>query len=248
MAQLLAALKDKLIVLRTCNDLSPLLSDLLILMACKNGTVDMRYLFSVLIFLAVIVTPRLSLAEPPVILVLGDSLSAGFGIDRQLGWVQLLQDRLKQSGYPYKVVNASISGDTTRNGLTRLPYALKQHKPAVVIIELGGNDGLRGLPLSELKQNLDQMVKLAKQARAKVLLCSVRIPPNLGPVYGTKFSEAFDVTESKHQVPLVRDILNGVSGNPALMQQDGIHPTEQGQPIIVDNVWHALLPLLQPST
>jgi len=208
----------------------------------------MRYLLPVLLILCVFVVPRPSFAESPVILVLGDSLSAGFGIDRQRGWVQLLQDRLKQSGYPYKVVNASISGDTTRNGLARLPYALKQHKPSIVIIELGGNDGLRGLPLTELKQNLEQMINLAKQARAKVLLCSVRIPPNLGLVYGSKFIETFHVTAQAQKVPLVGYFMKGVSDKPELMQEDGIHPNEQGQPILVENVWGTLLPLLAPST
>lgn len=192
--------------------------------------------------------PQPSVAAPPVILVVGDSLSAGYGIDRQRGWVQLLQDRLTQSGYRYKVVNASVSGDTTRNGLSRLPYTLKQHKPAIVIIELGGNDGLRGLPLTELEQNLDQMVTLASRANAKVLLCGVRIPPNLGPTYEAKFSESFQRTKTKHTVPLLPDILKGVSDNPALMQQDGIHPTEHGQPLIVENVWGMLVPLLQPAT
>jgi acyl-CoA thioesterase-1 len=204
----------------------------------------MRYLFAVLFVLALYVVPRPMFAAQPVILVLGDSLSAGYGIDRQRGWVQLLQDRLQQSGYAYKVVNASVSGDTTDSGLSRLPYALKQHKPAIVIIELGGNDGLRGLSLTQLQANLSQLVTLAKQAGAKVILCRERIPPNLGPVYSTKFSERFDAVATKQKVPLVPYLLKGVADDPALMQADGIHPNEQGQPRMLENVWQVLAPLL----
>ena len=204
----------------------------------------MRYLFVVLFILTVLVLPRPTFAAQPVILVLGDSLSAGYGIDRQRGWVQLLQDRLKQEGYAYKVVNASVSGDTSDSGLSRLPYALKQHQPTIVIIELGGNDGLRGLSLSQLQANLNQLVSLSKHAGAKVIVCRERIPPNLGPVYSTKFSEQFEVVASKQKVPLVPYLLKGVADDPALMQADGIHPNERGQPGMLENVWPVLKPLL----
>ena len=204
----------------------------------------MRYLFVVLFVLAVLVLPRPLLAAQPVILVLGDSLSAGYGIDRQRGWVQLLQNRLRQSGYAYQVVNASVSGDTTDSGLSRLPYALKQHQPGIIIIELGGNDGLRGLALSQLQTNLNQLVSISKQAGAKVILCRERIPPNLGPVYSTKFSEQFEAVATKQKVPLVPYLLKGVADDPALMQADGIHPNEKGQPGMLENVWPVLLPLL----
>jgi acyl-CoA thioesterase-1 len=204
----------------------------------------MRYLFSVLLILTLSVLPRPMFAAQPVILVLGDSLSAGHGIDRQRGWVQLLQDRLQQSGYAYKVVNASVSGDTTESGLSRLPYALKQHKPAIVIIELGGNDGLRGLSLSQLQTNLSQLVTLSKHAGAKVILCRERIPPNLGPAYTTKFSESYEAVATKQRIPFVPYFLKGVSDDPALMQDDGIHPNEKGQPGMLENVWPVLLPLL----
>lgn len=187
-------------------------------------------------------------AQPPVILVLGDSLSAAFGIERHTGWVQLLQNRLRETGYPHKVVNASVSGDTTRNGLTRLPQALRQHRPDILIIELGGNDGLRGLPLEEVGQNLEQMIQLAKQNNTRVLLCSLRIPPNLGPVYGSKFLETFHEAARRHKVNHLKYLLQGVSDNPDYMQDDGIHPNEQGQPLIMENVWGELSPMLGSST
>jgi len=205
----------------------------------------MRYLISVLLFLSVSFVPRLSLATQPVILVLGDSLSAGYGIDRQLGWVQLLQNRLQQSGYAYQVVNASISGDTTDSGLSRLPYALNQHKPAIVIIELGGNDGLRGLSIGELQTNLTQLIKLARQAKAQVLLIRERIPPNLGPAYTAKFSQLFEMIARQQQVPMVPFFLKGVADDPSLMQADGIHPNAKGQPRMLENVWPVLEPLLK---
>ena len=198
-----------------------------------------------LLILIVSLVPRLLFAAQPVILVLGDSLSAGYGIDRQHGWVQLLQDRLQRSGYAYQVVNASISGDTTDSGLSRLPYALKQHHPTIVIIELGGNDGLRGLSLSQLQTNLTRLVSLAKQAGAKVLLCRERIPPNLGPVYTAKFSERYDLVAKQQKVSLVPYLLEGVADVPALMQADGIHPNENGQPLMLENVWPVLKPLLK---
>ena len=187
-------------------------------------------------------------AQAPIILILGDSLSAAYGIERHTGWVQLLQNRLRESGYPHKVVNASVSGDTTRNGVTRLPLAIKQHRPNIVIIELGGNDGLRGLSLEELGQNLEQMIHLAKQNNARVLLCSLRIPPNLGPVYGSKFLEIFHDVAQRHQVNHLTYLLKGVSDNPAYMQEDGIHPNEQGQPLIMENVWNKLSPMLGSGT
>lgn len=205
----------------------------------------MRYLVSVLLLLSISLAPHPVFAAQPIILVLGDSLSAGYGIDRQYGWVQLLQNRLQKSGYAYRVINASISGDTTDSGLSRLPYALNQHHPAIVIIELGGNDGLRGLSLGELHTNLTRLVTLAKKAGAHVLLVRERIPPNLGAVYGTKFSETYDQIAKEQGVPLVPLFLNGIADDPSLMQADGIHPNEKGQTKMLDNVWPVLKPLLK---
>lgn len=189
--------------------------------------------------------PRPVLASQPVILVLGDSLSAGHGIDVKHGWVALLQQHLHKSGYAYRVVNASISGDTTDSGLSRLPYALKHHHPAIVIIELGGNDGLRGLSLGELHSNLTKLVTMAKKSGAQVLLIRERIPPNLGPVYTSKFSKTYDQVVKEQHVPLVPLFLKGIAGDPALMQEDGIHPNQKGQPIMLENVWPVLKPLLK---
>jgi acyl-CoA thioesterase I len=184
-------------------------------------------------------------AETPVILVLGDSISAGYGLARvELGWVALLQTRLKDQEYVYQVVNASVSGETTAGGLARLPRALTLHQPKIVILELGGNDGLRALPVAQMRANLVRMVDLATAAGAKVLLLGMRMPPN----YGTDFTEQFRLTFSDlardKQLPLVPFLLNGIALLPNLMQPDGIHPNESGQPKLLDNVWPSLKPLL----
>jgi len=205
----------------------------------------MRYLYAFCLILFVTLPSQRSQAAQPVILVLGDSLSAAHGIELSQGWVHLLQQRLQQSGYAYRVVNASVSGDTTASGLSRLPEALKRHKPAIVIIELGGNDGLRGLSLDELQINLTQLIKLAKRAGARVLLVRERIPPNLGQAYSAKFRRRFEMISAEQQVPLVPFFLRGVADNPALMQADGIHPNAKGQPGMLKNVWPVLQPLLK---
>lgn len=204
----------------------------------------MRYLFFLFLVLVVYTVPRPAQAVQPVILVLGDSLSAAHGIERNQGWVHLLQQKLHKLGYPYKVVNASVSGDTTDSGLSRLPFNLRQHHPAIVIIELGGNDGLRGLSLDGMQRNLTRMIQQARQAHAKVLLIRERIPPNLGPTYTAKFSQRFEIVSEQTQVPLVPFFLRGVADNPSLMQSDGIHPNAKGQPRILKNVWPYLEPLL----
>lgn len=183
-------------------------------------------------------------SPPPVLMVLGDSLSAAPGVPHKANWVNLLQQRLEQKGYPYKVVNASISGDTTMAGLSRLPAALKTYKPNIVIIELGGNDGLQGLSPTEMRKNIDKMITLVKAANAKVLLAGVRIPPNLGDAYVTKFREAYYAAAQRHKIAFVPFILKDVATESALMQADGIHPNEQGQPIVLDNVWAGLVQLL----
>jgi len=176
--------------------------------------------------------------------VLGDSLSAGFGIEREKGWVYLLQQHLNQNGHQYNVINASVSGDTTRAGLARLPLALKEHQPSIVIIELGGNDGLRGISLKEFRANLDKMIQLSKAANAKVVLCGVRVPPNLGVAYIAKFLQVYRETSEAHEIPLVNYILKDVSNHSELMQDDGIHPTADAQPIILNNVLEQLNKLL----
>ncbi len=185
-------------------------------------------------------------AETPVVLVFGDSISAGYGLPRvEQGWVALLQAKLKDQGYGYEVVNASVSGETTAGGLARLPRALGLHHPVVLILELGGNDGLRALPIPQMRTNLTQMIDLATAAGAHVLLLGMRIPPNYGAQYTEQFAAVYaDLARAKH-VALVPFLLNGIALTPALMQADGIHPDEAGQPRLLDNVWPALAPLLE---
>jgi acyl-CoA thioesterase I len=187
-------------------------------------------------------------AEAPVILVFGDSISAGYGLPRvEQGWVALLQAKLKQQGYGDEVVNASVSGETTEGGLARLPRALSLHHPQLVILELGGNDGLRALPVADMRSNLSRMIDLATAAGAKVLLLGMRIPPNYGPTYTAQFSAVYaDLAQTRH-VPVVSFLLDGIALNADLMQADGIHPNPSGQPRLLENVWPALLPLLKQS-
>lgn len=179
-------------------------------------------------------------AEAPVILVFGDSLSAAYGIPADQGWVSLLQRRLQENGYPHRVVNASISGDATSSGLSRLPVALEQHRPALVILELGANDGLRGQPPMVMTHNLARMIELAQQSGARVLLAEMRIPPNYGPLYAQKFQAAFGELAQQYAIPLIPFLLEGVAGNPALIQDDGLHPRAEAQARILENVWPTL--------
>ena len=189
-----------------------------------------------------------SAAQPPTILVMGDSLSAGYGMSITQGWVALLEQRLRREGYGYAVVNASVSGETTAGGRARLGRALEQHRPSVVILELGANDGLRGLPVSTVRANLEAMITQAKSAGASVLLLGMRIPPNYGERYSQEFSRTFSELARQHQIGVVEFFLDKVAMNPSLMQDDQIHPTVQAQPILLDNVWPQLQPLLTKHT
>lgn len=184
-------------------------------------------------------------ANPPVILVLGDSLSAAFGIDPRAGWVTLLQARLQREGYAFRVVNSSISGDTTFGASARLPHVIEQYHPAIVIVEIGGNDGLRGLPLAEVRRNLVSIVDTAQKRGAQVLLVGMRLPPNYGMGYTQKFHAVYAEVAKAHGVALVPFFLDGVAGNAALMQADGIHPRAEAQARLVENVWPGLKPLLR---
>jgi len=157
----------------------------------------------------------------------------------------LLQTRLKDQEYGYQVINASVSGETTAGGLARLPRALMLHRPKIVILELGGNDGLRALPIAQMRANLVRMVDLATAAEAKVLLLGMRMPPNYGPDFTEQFRSSYSDVAHDKKLPLVPFLLNDIALFPALMQADGIHPNEQGQPKLLDNVWPALKPLLQ---
>jgi acyl-CoA thioesterase-1 len=186
-------------------------------------------------------------AQPPVILVFGDSLAAGYGLPQGRGWVDLLQDKLAAEGLDHRVVNASISGETTLGGRNRIGAALERHRPAIVILELGANDGLRGQPLAALRDNLTTMVRASRRSGARVLLIGMRIPPNYGQDYTRKFHAAFGEVARAQRVPLVPFLLEGFSDKRELFQPDGIHPNEQAQPRIVATVWKALRPLLQGS-
>jgi acyl-CoA thioesterase-1 len=184
-------------------------------------------------------------AEAPVILVFGDSLSAGYGLAHvDQGWVELLKARLNAQGYGYQVVNASVSGETTAGGLARLPRALDVQKPKIVILELGGNDGLRALPIAQMRSNLTRMTELAAVAGAKVLLLGMRMPPNYGPDYTEQFAAVFSDLARDKKLPLVPFLLTDIALNPSLLQGDDIHPNAEGQPILLENVWPILKSLL----
>ncbi|MFL6618334.1 MAG: arylesterase [Povalibacter sp.] len=183
-------------------------------------------------------------AAPRTVVVLGDSLSAGYGIPLKEGWVNLLAQRIATEGYGYQVINASVSGETTQGGLARLPRVLQIHKPAIVIIELGGNDGLRGLPLATSRENLRKSIELARAAKARVLLIGMMIPPNYGQRYAKEFQDMFTSLASSQSVALVPFLLDEVALNPELMQNDGIHANAKGQPQMLENVWPTLKPLL----
>ncbi|OYY48030.1 MAG: arylesterase [Methylophilaceae bacterium 17-44-8] len=180
------------------------------------------------------------------ILVFGDSLSAAYGLSSpERGWVSLLDSRLKAERYPYQVVNASISGETTAGGLSRLKQAIAQHQPSILILELGANDGLRGLPVDAMQQNLTKMLTLAKQNNLKVLLVGMRIPPNYGPQYTQAFHDSFTTLAKQFKVSLVPFLLENVAGKPDLNQDDGLHPTADAQPIILNTIWATLQTLLK---
>lgn len=184
-------------------------------------------------------------APERTLLVFGDSLSAAHGLRADQGWVALLQKRLQHEGYGYQVVNASVSGETTAGGKARLPRALAQHKPAIVVLELGANDGLRGLPLKDAKANLEAMIDASRNAGARVLLLGILIPPNYGPKYTSSFADMYKQIANARKLPLVPFLLEGVALNPDLMQQDGLHPKADGEPRVLDNVWSYLHPLLE---
>jgi acyl-CoA thioesterase-1 len=182
---------------------------------------------------------------PPSILVFGDSLSSAYGIAERRGWVALLEERLKRDQLAWGVVNASISGETTSGGRSRLGRALEEHRPAVVVIELGGNDGLRGLPIAEMKKNLAAMIEQSQKSGARVLLVATRMPPNYGPDYTQAFDGAFAELAKRHRAALVPYLFEGFGEKIELFQPDRIHPTEAAQPLILQNVWPALRPLLK---
>jgi len=177
------------------------------------------------------------------ILVIGDSISAGYGIELKDGWVALLDKKLQLQG-DYEVINASVSGDTTAMGLARTESLLAKHKPDIVLIELGGNDGLRGFPIKVIKNNLEKIAGLSLAIEAKVLLVGIQIPPNYGSRYTKEFFNTFQVVSEELSIPLAPFILDEVATKPELMQNDGVHPTAEAQGMLLDNVWPFLAPLL----
>lgn len=189
--------------------------------------------------------PARAQGKEPVLLVVGDSISAGYGLGNGQGWVELLSKKMAADGLRYRVVNASISGDTTAGGRARLPALLAQHKPAIVVIELGGNDALRGGKLSITRDNLDAMVTAAQGAGARVLVIGMEIPPNYGPAYAKEFKDLYVSVTQAHKVPLVPSFFAGFGEDLALFQADRIHPTAAAQSKLLDNAWPQLVPLLR---
>lgn len=179
-----------------------------------------------------------------MILVLGDSLSAAYGIAPAEGWVNLLQLRLQERGYPQRLVNASISGETTVGGLNRLPALLASHQPQILLLALGGNDGLRGLSFGRMANNLGQIIRLSQAADSRVLLLGIMLPPNYGKAFNDKFLGVYPAVAEASGIPLVPFLLEGVADRPEWMQRDGLHPNGLGQPRILENVWPQLEPLL----
>ncbi len=198
-----------------------------------------------LCFLSFVAWSLPALAANPKILIYGDSLSAAYGIPQQQGWVALLKQKLHAESLNYDIINASISGETTSGGLTRFEKTLQQTKPKIIILELGANDGLRGLPVKDMQKNLASMILKGKQSGAKILLIGMRIPPNYGPKYTDEFSQTYVNLASQHNIALVPFMLDHIAAKPDLIQQDGLHPNVLGQPIILKNIWPALQKLLK---
>jgi acyl-CoA thioesterase-1 len=208
----------------------------------------MKFRSFLLLLLLLAGLPRLALAE--TLLIVGDSLSAAYGIPVDQGWVSLLQRQLTAEHYPYTIVNASISGDTTANARARLAQTITRHQPAIMILELGGNDGLRGLSLAAMKDNLAAMISAVQQSGAQLLLVGVELPPNYGKHYTDKFRAVYRELAAEHQVALLPSLVDGVGTRPELMQADGIHPNGRAQALIAARVRQELQPLLQrqPTT
>ena len=203
--------------------------------------------FLLAIVLLALINP-VTASSGQVILVLGDSISSAYGIDKEEGWVALLQQRLDSSRPGWRVINASVSGDTTRTGLKRLGPALDAHSPAILIVELGGNDGLRGLPFSEIRESLSAIVETATKRGVQVLLAGIRLPPNYGEAYNSIFTGIYSEVAGKYGIPLVPKLMDQVAEKRELMQEDGIHPTAAAQPQLLDNVWAELEPMLDSVT
>jgi len=237
----------KVISLTMDNTPSGLLTFLVMFFAFMSGVFKMKcrlFSFIVLALFAAANDANAFDANNPRILIVGDSVSAGLGVEYQKTWPKLLEDKIKEEGYNYGVINASISGDTTSGGAERLPELLVEHQPAIVIIELGGNDGLRGFPITTIKNNLTIMIEQAQSRQADVLLAGMQLPPNYGPAYTESFAALFPELATKHNVELIPRIMQDVALDGSLMQNDGIHPNREGQQIIFQLVWQPLQSVL----
>jgi acyl-CoA thioesterase-1 len=196
------------------------------------------------LFSLLVVVPS-ALASGRTILVLGDSLSAAYGLPREKGWVTLLEERLSARKFNYRVVNASISGETSAGGASRIEALLRQHRPQILILALGANDGLRGLPIEQLETNLEVIIRAARRNNTKVLLAGMHLPPNFGPAYTRRFTAVYAELARRHRTAFVPFLLEGFADRPEYFLADGIHPNAAAQPLILDRVWQALAPLLR---
>ena len=204
----------------------------------------MRVILSLLLSVVGFI-PTIALAsESPVLLILGDSLSAGYGMDREKSWVNLLEIRFKEYGYSYRILNSSISGDTTQGGLSRLPRLIDRYQPEIVIIELGGNDGLRGIDPVITRENMTDMIRQSQVVGARVLLAGIKLPPNYGNAYLQQFESIYTDLANEFDTLLVPFFMDGIAFRPDLLQADTIHPNEKGQSLLLDNVWKVLQPAL----
>lgn len=230
----------KLISLSIVSSPSGLTTRLTKLLTCTAMFVIIKKFFWLFLGLLFAVTVH----GEPKILVLGDSLSAAYGIKQSEGWVALLNTRLQDKGFKYAVVNASISGETSAGALTRLPELLKRHTPAIVIVELGGNDGLQGRSLSHMRANLRRIIELSKESGAQVLLVGMALPPNYGPLFDSAFRQTFRELALQYEIPFVPLLMDGIEANLSAFQADGIHPNAASQSLLLDNVWSVLVKLL----
>jgi acyl-CoA thioesterase-1 len=227
---------------------SGLLTFLLIVCAARTALsselLDMRRF---LVLFALLTITGGHAADVPTVLIFGDSLSAGYGIDVDQSWAALLQSRLREQGYEHRVVNASISGETTEGGAERIGPALANFSPELIILELGGNDGLRGFPPQRMRQNLEKIILTSKDSGAEVVLLGIRIPSNYGPRYTQAFEDVFRETAETFEVPWIEFFMDGIALNEELMQADGIHPNAKAQPRLLDNAWPVIREALGPA-
>lgn len=217
---------------------------LMIIAGRINSTLQKGLLPGLWLFAVLCLTPAVAEEDGAVVLVFGDSLSAAYRMNEEQGWVALLQAQIDEQDLSHRIVNGSVSGETTAGGLARLPAMLDAHNPDVVVLELGGNDGLRGLPVPSIQQNLERMIQLARDSGAEVLLVGMQIPPNYGPRYTGPFHAQYQELADRYQLTLIPFLLDGIAEDTSLMQDDGVHPTAEAQPLIVNIVWPVLQNML----